>query len=97
MCDVTTSSLYLLVYGLRLLMVIVRRGSRLGPGGPGPPSFHPGPPVLVPMKARKKCDGSADNSFEDAFVIWQDAELCLRIDALQLPCTKLAQLPRLDI
>ena len=23
-------------------------GSRLGLGGPGPPSFHPGPPVLVP-------------------------------------------------
>ena len=40
-----------------------RGGSRLVPGGPGPPSFHPGPPVLVPMKARKKCDGSADNSF----------------------------------
>ena len=49
--------------------VFTRGGSRLGPEGPRPSQFSSRPPVLVPMKARKKCDDSADNSDEDAFVV----------------------------
>jgi len=52
-----------------VIAAISRGGSRLGTGCLGPPSFHPGPPVLVPMKARKKCDGRAETLFEDAFVV----------------------------